>query len=424
MKLIANVDRFGGAAMVKFHYGDEGLFFTGAQPTISSLVTLTMPGLASERAGPMKAWLIAHHARRAKAATEKEHIELDDSLWRPTVLDDFLDAKNAATMIWHVARCFTAAEIAEFAGTHGPTLHADVLAALTLERKKRIKALTAASERASRVVPVIYGGSSRLTTEVEELKQEGDRATVAALKRDGFAAEAWIDQAAKLRTVVVKRELVIAIARQLVKTGADVAAALDRMVQRKLDQLHIPEMWEIVAHHVRFAPNVHGETIDITRASEVTVPWHWYAWTAHRVGPVKPGRPALMVPMKVGERAMYVAGQRKLKHAVKARGGKITRFGNTLVFKSKDPTSVHGALVEVDRIDTLAQIDPARAVELVGAPLPDADPIAGAFARAERDLRWRRILADLLIERLVGIDADVARRLARAEAAGNRRRAR
>jgi hypothetical protein len=46
------------------------------------------------------------------------------------------------------------------------------------------------------------------------------------------------------------------------------------------------------------------------------------------------------------------------------------------------------------------------------------------FATAKRvadDPRYGRVLADLLIELLVGIDSDVARRLARAKARGNRR---
>jgi hypothetical protein len=192
------------------------------------------------------------------------------------------------------------------------------------------------------------------------------------------------------------------------------------MIARKLDRVHVPEMWTILADHIRFPPTVHGETIDIAKAREITAPLHWHLLTSRRVGPIKPGRPALYI--QVGNQTTYIRGERRLKHAVRARGGKMNRWGNTLVLAGRGPASVHGALLEVDKIDTLSQIDPARAVALVGAPLSDDDPIATAFRSAERDPRWRRILADLLIERLVGIDADVARHLARAEAAGNRRR--
>ena len=84
---------------------------------------------------------------------------------------------------------------------------------------------------------------------------------------------------------------------------------------------------------------------------------------------------------------------------------------------------MQAALLRVDEIDSLAQLAPERAVALLGdlAPTP---PITEALAHAPSDPRWRRVLSDLLIERIVGIDADVARRLARAEASANRRRRR
>ncbi|MFN0250581.1 MAG: hypothetical protein ACKV2T_27120 [Kofleriaceae bacterium] len=79
------------------------------------------------------------------------------------------------------------------------------------------------------------------------------------------------------------------------------------------------------------------------------------------------------------------------------------------------------ALLRVDEIDSLAQLAPARAVALLGDLAPTT-PITEALARADADPRWRRVLSDLLIERIVGIDADVARRLARTEASANRKR--
>ena len=145
----------------------------------------------------------------------------------------------------------------------------------------------------------------------------------------------------------------------------------------------------------------------------------WDVWKARRIGPVKIGRSALV--LSDGKRTTYVRGERKLKHTIKNRGGSIRRWNNTLTIAAKDASSVHVALLRVDEIDSLAQLSPARAVALVPEPLPATHPISTALAQAVDDPRWRRILADLLIERLVGIDADVARRLARAEARANRR---
>jgi len=78
-------------------------------------------------------------------------------------------------------------------------------------------------------------------------------------------------------------------------------------------------------------------------------------------------------------------------------------------------------LLRVDEIDSLSQLAPERAVALVPESLPPEHPISVALSRSRDDLRYRRILADLLIDRLVGIDAVIARRLARAEARANRR---
>lgn len=129
-----------------------------------------------------------------------------------------------------------------------------------------------------------------------------------------------------------------------------------------------------------------------------------------------------MLRAQVGDTVYYVRGERKLKHSIRARGGAITRWGCTLVVAAgAGPASVHARLLEVDRIDTLAHVDPRRAAALVADHHPADPAIATALAKSAGDPRWRRVLADLLIERLVGIDADVARRLARAEAGANRR---
>jgi hypothetical protein len=76
---------------------------------------------------------------------------------------------------------------------------------------------------------------------------------------------------------------------------------------------------------------------------------------------------------------------------------------------------VSRALLEADVLDTLANLDPEQAVDKLRATLPASHPIFDAARKAKTDLRYARILSDLLIEASIGIDADVARRLMKAQ---------
>ncbi|HEV7555577.1 MAG TPA: hypothetical protein VGO00_09000 [Kofleriaceae bacterium] len=414
--MICVVQQFGGEAMVNIGYGKEGLFFAGKQPTYPSLVTLEMPGL--KRVGnAIRLWLIAHHRRRG-GKSRRQRVDLVESLWRPTVLDDFIDAHNAEACVWYVSTYFTARQISDFTAKHGPSLHHAVREAIEVERTRRARALKAVAARTNRVVPVIYQGSRRLYTEMEAIKEELDREDAAELLTSPFSVARWIKGTSKLRTPTVKAQVLGDFGKQLAERPHLIAGALDRMIAAKLHEVHAPEMWKHIATLVPIEQTIRGKTIDLTTAHEMTAELGWELWSAERVGPVKPNRSVLAVT--VGKRTYYVRGERKLKHAIRARGGKITRWGCTLVVGGSVGTrGVHAKLLEVDRIDTLAHIDPRRAVALVSG---DDPAIATAARHADDDPRWRRILADLLIERLVGIDADVARRLARSHASANRRR--
>src|SRR5262249_36785439 len=159
------------------------------------LITLELPGLT--RVGiAIRAWLVAYHRRGKTAKTardrRRERVDIVAQLGRPTVLDDFLDAKNATSFVWHVATFFTADEIARVVAEHGPKLHAEVLAALAVPRASRPEALGKVIERAGRIVPVMSSGNSRLHHEREALKLELDREDAAVLVTSPFAAAAWI----------------------------------------------------------------------------------------------------------------------------------------------------------------------------------------------------------------------------------------
>lgn len=430
MKLLFPTVRFANKAMVQHQYGKEGFFFAGEQPSVPALLAFTFDGLRGHGHETITNWLIAHNAKSAKKGSRRASIEEDTSiardLWRRAVLDDYLDAANGSEHLWTASSYFSLAELATFAETHAPALDREVRAALATVRESRPKALAKALKRAEIVIPLATAGQRRITIELEAIKAELDREDVAKLKKAKSSVSAWISACAALRSDVVRNELVVAIARRLVDEDASekqIAAALDQMIEKKLHRLHNAELFEVLGDRLPLPQNVSGETIDLSKAREATVTASWATYQAQRIGPVKLGRGALYTYTKQGgEYAIrYVRGDRRLKHRISKRGGTLQRWGNTLTVGIKDPSSVQVALLKVDEIDSLAQLAPARAVALLG-DLPPTSPITEALAHAETDPRWRRILSDLLIERIVGIDADVARRLARAEAAGHRKR--
>jgi hypothetical protein len=425
VKLLFPTATFARKAMVQFHYGKPGLFFLGEQPPVPALLAFDLPGLKSQGHEAITKWIIAHHQSTKKSKkTHEEETAVPRDMWRRAVVDDYLDAANAVTYIWHASTYFSLEELVTFAETHGPALDRDARGAMSLLREARPKALAKVIKRAEIVVPLISAAHRRCTTDLEELKNALDREDVAKLKKAKTSVAAWISACAELRSAVVKAELLLDIARRLVAEADEkaIVKALDQMIEKKLHEVYVAELFTILGDKLPLPPNVTGETIDLALAREVTVKASWQTYMAKRVGPVKVGRGALYTYAKNGSAytVQYVRGERKLKHRIKKRGGSIQRWGNTLTIGVKDPSSVHVALLRVDEIDSLAQLAPARAVALLGdiAPTPK---ITEALAHAEADPRWRRILSDLLIERIVGIDADVARRLARAEASSNRR---
>ena len=415
MKLMALVQQFAGKSVLRLHWGTEAMFFEGKQPAFPSLITLDLPALKGTGHTTVRDWLIEYHQQHGKKG---EHTDVPEAVWRVSVLDDILDARNGSDFVWHLSQYFTLAEFADFAVKHGPALLGDLRTAIDAARKQRASALKKLGTRVERVGGALYSGTRRLPFEVNELEMAADRETVAAL--GGFDAARWIDTCAALKNDEVKRELLDKIADELVRSPSDIPAALTRMLEHKLENLYAPGLWTRLGPHLQLPANLSGEAIDLTKAHEVTVTASWHVWTSKRVGPIKIGRAALMAGY--GKETVFVRGERKLLHSIRTRGGSIQRWGNTLVVGGKSGEhTVQAKLLEVERIDTLAQVDPKGAARLVGEALPDTHPITTALARAHADPTWRRILADLLIERLIGIDADVARRLARSQAGANRR---
>ena len=180
------------------------------------------------------------------------------------------------------------------------------------------------------------------------------------------------------------------------------------------DMLNNQVIWSRIAEMFDFAQDLGGETIDLSDAREVRfVPMQPYL-DAKRVGRIKPQRPALLVYQSNSRFPEYVIGaDRRLQFRVVAAGGSLHKWGVTFTMGSVGDDSFAQALIEVERLELLANVDPMAAVDEIRSELSDDHPIHAAALKAQTDHRWGRILADLLIEFTVGLDADIARRLIR-----------
>ena len=423
MKALAQVHVYGERpiASIGYGWGSRQLHFADPAPAQGSVICIEIPEVEHATNQAVIEWL---RARSGQSASRRELYELPRDVWRHAVLDDFIDAEHYRMVVWQVASHFSAEELDAFVGKWLPVARAEVREALTVENEHaRAKALKEIMDRVHRIYAVTGTVPNQLHHQMSETLERVERARLVALRATHPPPESWIDAATEMETQTVIRDTLVAMARQLRKEQTDpkrVARLLATIHSKLRDAvLYHPDFWAVLQPMLELEPNVRGETIDITDAREETVALSWPLYRGRRIGQVVPGRTALVVHAE--NRTTYIRGERKLKFRVMRAGGSLDVHGNTLVVRAQSD-AVGAALLEVDRLDTMAQIDPRRAL----AALEDLDlaadhPVFEAARAAEHDPRQGRVLADLLIELVVGIDADIARGMARAQARANRR---
>jgi hypothetical protein len=366
-------------------------------------------------------------SEETKKRRRKQINEIPPDLWRPATLDDLLDARNAEMFRWGLGEYFALAEFQAFAARHVPPLLSRLHDAFPMP-----------DGDINRMFGILSALPNRLTGDVQKLRVAMDRERVRAARkkareegRNGLSIDDRITLLEQVETDAVVHDLLLRIARSLAEnqlTQAEIRATLDRMgkIKRIRDAtMYFPQFWEKIGKVYRLEPTENGKTIDITDAREQTVMLDWNLLNAKRVGPVVPERTALVVYNKNGTPKVYVRGERKLKFQVQsAPKGRKDKYGCTLVMREDpDKQRMQGFLLDVERMDTLAQLDPPAAVALVpgAADLPANHPVRRAAEAARTDWRQARVLADLLIELHTGADADIIRRMARAQNRANRR---
>ena len=426
MKLVLFVDSWAERVVVRPDW-QQMLFFEGQAPAAKSFVVLESKELRGSSAESVVKWL---EAETGRATSSRDVVEIPERLWRRATLDDFIDAHNVETAIWQVPECFSVGELAAFAERWAPSVVEHAGRALAEpEWRARVRLLKKLGERSDRVFGALYRTSARAAKEREELAEKAERALIAELAARPVDLATWISVFGKLESWLAIHDMAQRLGQELAATkysNDDIAAWLEQLWNDEGARQHlrrVPGFWAALTGRRLFAASVRDESVDITNAVEQKAAAGWELWRGRRVGRIVPGRSVLMIQGKNDRTTIYVRGERRLKHAAERAGGSVRRFGCTLTVGGARDKSVSRALLEVERIETLANVAPESLKErLAELGLPPSHLAYRALARVREDPRQARILADLVIEYTLGIDADVARQLARAQSVGNRRR--
>ncbi|MFO7540971.1 MAG: hypothetical protein R6X32_23255 [Chloroflexota bacterium] len=418
MKLLFITNQYGDRVMIHPSYGGRMIFFAGEeQPQNQELVTVELPGLPENSEAAIFAWLDEQTA--VPADSRRPLYELPAENWRGAVLEDILDAENYEYLGWWLHAHFPLADFSAFADKWLPPVQAQMRQALEVTGpKERADFLRQLHSLADRVFVAIAQVPECIERERAELIEGVEKSVVAQLRQEPFVVEQWIETAELLQTTDLAHNLLVEVTQTLARQRAgqaEIEAALTRIYQSsKLRPLteYSRAFWNPLSHTFRLEPTVSDQTIDITTAQAQPVNWGWELFGGRRIGRIVPGRQALVIS-DAGS-LTYIAGGRDIKFKVQQHG-RLRRHGCTLIMDSTS-NSLYEALLEMERLDILATLAPQEAVARVAhLNLPPDHAVHQTAAAVQQDPRQARVLADLLIELTVGIDADVARRLIRAQ---------
>lgn len=430
MKIILLTQDYGERVCVRVQYNHQ-LYFNGRQPAVNRLILLDLPGLHEYSANAVLQWLKQNGGESfiANALSPRREIsEFAENLWREAVLDDYIEAFNYSETVYYLYQHFPAESFAAFGDKWLNATQHKLETALQKETGiPRIRAFNEVKDFLERIYRVMDKTPQRLTTEIEEMRETIDRARFSEVRTQSANLEDWIAAANNFETEAVRQEAVNLIAVEIVRRRVD-SKEIYRLLQKfgvnlqNSTRYYGNSFWTRIAPFLKLEQNTVGQTIDLTEAVEEKVPYGWELLNAKRVGSIAHNRNALVIKNRYGAPQVYVSGERKLKFQIQRNGGSLQKFGCTLTVGAKDQASIHPALLEVEKIDALANLDVEQALEKVAhLNLPPDHLIFYAAQKAKTDAKQSRVLADLLIELLVGVDADIARHLARAQSRGNRR---
>ncbi|MBK6811978.1 MAG: hypothetical protein IPG81_24440 [Sandaracinaceae bacterium] len=419
MKLLAVVEKdlVNGRACARVDY--TGTFPLLGEPPRPGLVELDCPGLAQANRAALLKWLATEGERVGRGAATGASVAgaldaVPSHLWRVISYGEAVALPNFDGLTYLAAAAAPLAEISACLAERMPALLQRIEEALALPDVEQIRGLRATHADRKTVPTVVWGLTSRADTHITELSERVDREALAQLLTTPFDVTAWVAAAAAMRADSGRVEALVALVRRIPdgddapRHAEEIIAAVSQHRALVRATTYGGLFWNVLAPLLAWPATRHGGELGIEDATEVVVTPSWDLRNGVRVGRIKPGRKALQIP---GKPPTFVRGTRALLKQVVDAGGSLRHHGVTLTYPT-DARPLTPRLIEVERADTLAYVDPDAALALLGDRATDPALVALA-ARAKADPGAARVLADYVIELTAGIDADVARKLAR-----------
>jgi hypothetical protein len=426
VKFLAVVDHDQTEPLAHVQVDYTGKIPVEGNPPRPGLLICECPGLEKADRKSLLAWLARGGGKRVghgKALPDAPAAALDAipaSCWRRAGFGEVIELPNYEQLLYLAVYAAPLGEITACLSERIPPVLARIDAALALGDGEQIEKLGKAQGETKKVSLIAWSLSARTERHIAEVAQRVDSDALASLrKRREFDVAVWVSAAAAMKAdpgrVTALTELV-----RLIPEGPGAAehmgAILDAIREKKalFDATRFAfTFWAAVAPLLDLPATMHDGEVDLSDAVEGVAAAGWDVYNARRVGRIKLGRKVLVLSASGGRALTYVRGTRALLEKVIAAGGRLRHHGVTLTYPAKQ-RPLTPLLVEVTRIDTLAYVDPPAALALLAERAPPADhPLYALAVRAHTDPASARAFADILIEFATGIDADVARKLAR-----------
>lgn len=427
MKMSFRTEAYGGRAVINPDWGGTSIFFLDNEPPANTLITLDLPECKSASAKDILKWietqssLIKRVGNALKRGQKRRALsELPGSCWRIMKIDDVLEIANYDRLYHGLSDLFGAADLIAFADRVWPDLRERFAKADAItEPEARAKALRGVVDRAMRVTVISNNSGAILTADADRTLQPIEKATLDALAAQStLDLKSWATFIRRVHDTQLHATALQTLGTRLAAlsdSDAIVAALTELRKHIGSDEYRFADqrLWAPIEKRLKLGPTESSGTFDISDAVPLRVTAGFEIVVAKRVGPVRIGRMALVMGTRP---RVYVAGERRLKFEVERAGGTLKRYGVTLTNAKRGRGVVQKSLLEVDMLDSLAQLDPPQALaRLDDLKLPASHPVRAVAAQAIDSIPHRRVLADMLIELHTGIDPEIARRMARAQ---------
>jgi hypothetical protein len=403
------------------HYGDEEsiylfnhyLFWTKKTKEKDRLVMLEFKGNAKDFEH-----LVADNPTEFKLEGEgaRATYRYVGTAIRTPTLEDIIKADVYTT--WGLQEGdFTLQEYKEFLEVHFPAYIERLATIVKASGDDRMAPMKEMMSFLERFQHIMYGVQTENQREYNEIREKAELRIIDASK--DLPWNELLRIAAGMEVYEPQRHAAILAFRKLFKEEKDHSAALwkaimmakeDQRISGILNQIYAdPDIVVMVRHALKFPQNYKGQTIELQNMVESDeASFGAHLATAKFVGPVRIGKKFLWD----AEKNLYLFGSKKLKHNVMARGGKVQKYGNTLVMTKAD---VDTDLLIIRKIDAYAVLNPAMVATIKNRKGKSFKVDKKYIQRIKKDYRVGRELADTALEELFGIDPDIARRLYRSK---------